>query len=102
MGPVTCRRWYGKNRRGLELIRLEFMWGGLFPGAGCSGLNKPDSGAGAGGFGLLLWVMVVRVLETSGCGPLAATLIGRGRKCYSAAICRRDADTGLWGCGHGA
>ena len=68
------------------------MWGGLFPGAGCSGLNKPDSGlsicfeafAGDGAWSI--------TLECAG-GPLAATSIGRGRKYFSAAICRLSDDT---------
>ena len=43
-----CRQLHGKNRRGLELKRTQLGSIPLFPGAGCSGLNNPDSGAGAG------------------------------------------------------
>ena len=45
---AACRRHHGKNRRGLELIRIELVTIPLFPGAGCSGLNNPDSGVWAG------------------------------------------------------
>ena len=41
---AMCRRLHGKNRRGLELKRIELGSIPSFPGAGCSGLNKPDSG----------------------------------------------------------
>ena len=78
--PATCRRLHGKNRRGLELITLESMWGGLFPGAGCSGLNNPDSGFGAGGLGSIRLHRLERDAEADDPGPLAATSIGRGRK----------------------
>lgn len=52
---AMCRRVHGKNRQGLELIRLELGSIPLFPGPGCSGLNNPDSGDGAGGF-LYIWL----------------------------------------------
>ena len=51
-----------------------------FPGAGCSGLNKPDSGVGAGGLLYIRLHRLERDAEADGCGPLAATSIGRGRK----------------------
>ena len=60
-------------------MRIELGSIPLFPGAGCAGLNKPDSGlsicfevvAGDG-----VWSIT---LECAG-GPLAATYTGRGRK----------------------
>lgn len=45
---AMCRRLHGKNRRGLELTRIELGSIPFFPGAGCSGLNNPDSGVWAG------------------------------------------------------
>ena len=45
---AMCRRPHGKNRRGLELIRIELGTIPFLPGAGCSGLNNPDSGVWAG------------------------------------------------------
>ena len=47
---ATCRRVHGKNRQGLEPLNHKKRSVPLFPGPGCSGLNKPDSGDGAGGF----------------------------------------------------
>ena len=47
---ATCRRVHGKNRQGLEPLYHKKRTVPLFPGPGCSGLNKPDSGDGAGGF----------------------------------------------------
>ena len=55
---AMCRRPHGKNRRGLELIRIELGSIPLFPGAGCSGLNNPDSGVWAGD---LLYIRVHRL-----------------------------------------
>ena len=77
---AMCRRPHGKNRRGLELIRIELGSIPFFPGAGCSGLNNPDSGLGAGGLGFIRLHRLERDAEADGCGPLAATSIGRGRK----------------------
>ena len=45
---ATCRRVHGKNRQGLEPLYHKKRTVPLFPGPGCSGLNKPDSGDGAG------------------------------------------------------
>ena len=53
-----CRGLHGKNRRGLELIRIELGSIPSFPGAGCSGLNNPDSGHRAGG---LLYIRLHRL-----------------------------------------
>ena len=47
---ATCRRVHGKNSQGLEPLYHKKRTVPLFPGPGCSGLNKPDSGDGAGGF----------------------------------------------------
>lgn len=47
---AMCRRPHGKNRRGLELIRIELDSIPFLPGVGCSGLNNPDSGDKAGVF----------------------------------------------------
>jgi hypothetical protein len=55
---AMCSRPHGKNRRGLELIRIELGSIPLFPGAGCSGLNNPDSGVWAGG---LLYIRLHRL-----------------------------------------
>ena len=55
---AMCRRLHGKNRRGLELIRIELGSIPSFPGAGCSGLNNPDSGVWAGG---LLYIRLHRL-----------------------------------------
>ena len=55
---AMCRRLHGKNRRGLELIRIELVTIPLFPCAGCSGLNNPDSGVWAGG---LLYIRLHRL-----------------------------------------
>ena len=52
---ATCRRVHGKNRQGLEPLNLGERSLPLFPGPGCSGLNKPDSGDWAGGF-LYIWL----------------------------------------------
>ena len=45
---AMCRRPHGKNRRGLELKWIELGSIPFLPGAGCSGLNTPDSGVWAG------------------------------------------------------
>ena len=55
---AMCRRLHGKNRRGLELIRIELGSIPFLPGAGCSGLNNPDSGVWAGG---LLYIRLHRL-----------------------------------------
>ena len=55
---AMCRRPHGKNRRGLELIRIELVTIPIFPGTGCSGLNNPDSGVWAGG---LLYIRLHRL-----------------------------------------
>ena len=44
---ATCRRVHGKNSQGLEPLYHKKRTVPLFPGPGCSGLNKPDSGDGA-------------------------------------------------------
>ena len=78
---AVCRRLHGKNRRGLELIRIELVTIPLFPGAGCSGLNNPDSGHRAGGLDYTQRrLRLEREQEGLGLGPLSATSIGRGRK----------------------
>ena len=77
---AMCRRPHGKNRRGLELIRIELGTIPFLPGAGCSGLNNPDSGVWAGGLDSIRMHRLERDAEADGCGPLAATSIGRGRK----------------------
>ena len=55
---AMCRRPHGKNRRGLELTRIELGSIPFLPGAGCSGLNNPDSGVWAGG---LLYIRLHRL-----------------------------------------
>ena len=55
---AMCRRLHGKNRRGLELIRIKLGSIPFLPGAGCSGLNNPDSGVWAGG---LLYIRLHRL-----------------------------------------
>ena len=55
---AMCWRLHGKNRRGLEVKRIELVTIPLFPGAGCSGLNNPDSGHRAGG---LLYIRLHRL-----------------------------------------
>ena len=55
---TLCRRLHGKNRRGLELTRIELGSIPFLPGPGCSGLNKPDSGVWAGG---LLYIRLHRL-----------------------------------------
>ena len=85
---AMCRRLHGKNRRGLELKRIELGSIPYFPGAGCSGLNNPDSGVWAGDLLYIRLHRLERDAEADGSGPLAATSIGRGRKYQTAAICR--------------
>ena len=77
---AMCRRLHGKNRRGLELIRIELGSIPFLPGAGCSGLNNPDSGVWAGGLLYIRLHRLERDAEADGSGPLTATSIGRGRK----------------------
>ena len=55
---AMCRRPHGKNRRGLELKRIKLGSIPFLPGAGCSGLNNPDSGVWAGG---LLYIRLHRL-----------------------------------------
>ncbi len=55
---AACRRPHGKNRRSLELIRIELGSIPFLPGTGCSGLNNPDSGVWAGG---LLYIRLHRL-----------------------------------------
>ena len=93
MLPAICRRLHREEQTGAGTGEAGEMWCGLFPDAGCSGLNKPDSGAWAGGFLYIRLYRLERDAEADGAGPLAATSIGRGRKYFSAATCRKAAYT---------
>lgn len=89
MRPAICRRVHREEQTGAGTDKVREAYPTLFPDAGCSGLNKPDSGDGAGGFLYIRLHRLERDAEADVCGPLAATSIGWGRKYNSAAICRR-------------
>ena len=70
-----CRRLHGKNRQGLEPLNHKKRSLPLFPGPGCSGLNNPDSGVGAGG---LLYIRLHRLERDAGLdGPHPKSNPGR-------------------------
>ena len=77
---AVCRRWHRENRQGLDLIRFAMGWFALYPGPGCSGLNKPDSGLWGLQYVYTIIAMVVNGRAAGGSEPLAATSIGWVRK----------------------
>ena len=93
MQPAICRLLYREEQTGAGTDKVREAYPTLFPDAGCSGLNKPDSGIWAGGLLYIRLHRLERDAEADGSGPLAATSIGRGRKNFSAAICRLSDDT---------
>ena len=80
MLPAICRLLHREEQTGTGTDKVREAYLTLFPGAGCSGLNKPDSGHRAGGLFYIRLHRLERDAEADGAGPLAATSIGRGRK----------------------
>ena len=80
MLPAICRLLYREEQTGAGTEKVWEMCFPIFPDAGCSGLNNPDSGAWAGGLLYIRLHRLERDAEADGAGPLAATSIGRGRK----------------------
>ncbi len=93
MLPAICRRLHREEQTGAGTDNGWETYPTLFPDAGCSGLNNPDSGLWAGGLLYIRLHRLERDAEADGAGPLAATSIGRGRKYFSAATCRKAAYT---------
>ena len=93
MLPAICRRVHREEQTGAGTDKVREAYPTLFPDAGCSGLNKPDSGACAGELFYIRLHRLERNAEADGAGPLAATSIGRGRRYQTAAICRLPDDT---------
>ncbi len=58
MMPAICRRLYREEQTGAGTDAVGKTCPTLFPDAGCSGLNKPDSGLWAGG---LLYIRLHRL-----------------------------------------